>query len=93
MGLELDDEVWDATVFRNNRDRLLTHEVAEMFLEQIKAQASVGGLLSKEYFSTDGTLLDAAASIKSFKRKRRKTTLRVAVRSLTSKSQPSWGVT
>ena len=68
VGLELDDEVWDATVFCHNRDRLLTHEVAEMFFEQIKAQADASNLLSKEHFSTDGTLLDAAASIKSFKR-------------------------
>ena len=69
VGLEVDDEVWDATVFCHNRDRLLTHEVAEMFFEQIKAQADAGELLSKEHFSTDGTLLEAAASIKSFKRK------------------------
>lgn len=69
VGLELDDAVWDATVFCHNRDRLLTHEVAELFFEQIKAQADAGELLSKEHFSTDGTLLDAAASIKSFKRK------------------------
>jgi IS5 family transposase len=69
VGLELDDEVWDATVFCHNRDRLLTHEVAEMFFEQIKAQARAGELLSKEHFSADGTLLDAAASIKSFRRK------------------------
>lgn len=69
VGLELDDGVWDATVFCHNRDRLLTHEVAEMFFEQIKAQASAGELLSKEHFSADGTLLDAAASIKSFRRK------------------------
>ena len=69
VGLELDEGVWDATVFCHNRDRLLTHEVAEMFFEQIKAQASAGELLSKEHFSADGTLLDAAASIKSFRRK------------------------
>jgi len=69
VGLELDDEVWDATVFCHNRDRLLTHEVAEMFFDQIKAQASAGELLSKEHFSADGTLLDAAASIKSFRRR------------------------
>ena len=42
VGLELDDEVWDATVFCHNRDRLLTHDVAEMFFEQIKAQADAG---------------------------------------------------
>lgn len=69
VGLELDEAVWDATVFCHNRDRLLTHEVAETFFEQIKAQASAGELLSKEHFTADGTLLDAAASIKSFMRK------------------------
>jgi transposase len=71
VGLELDEAVWDARVFCHNRDRLLTHEVAELFFEQIKVQANAGKLLSKEHFSTDGTLLDAAASIKSFKRKYR----------------------
>ena len=75
VGLELDDEVWDATVFCHNRDRLLTHEVGEMFFEQIKAQADSSNLLSKDHFSTDGTLLDAAASIKSFKRKKANDTL------------------
>jgi len=48
---------------------LLTHEAAEMFFEQIKAQASADELLSNEHYSADGTLLDAAASIKSLKRK------------------------
>lgn len=67
VGLEMDDAVWDATVFCHNRDRLLTHEVAEQFFDQIKAQADAGNLLSKEHFSADGTLLDAAASIKSFR--------------------------
>lgn len=69
VGLEMDDAVWDATVFCHNRDRLLTHEVAEQFFDQIKAQADAGNLLSKEHFSADGTLLDAAASIKSFRPK------------------------
>lgn len=56
-------------MFCHNRDRLLTHEVAETFFEQIKVQASAGELLSKEHFTADSTLLDAAASIKSFMRK------------------------
>jgi hypothetical protein len=64
----MDDEVWDSMVFCHNRDRLLTHEVAEMFFEKIKTQASAGELLSKEHFSADGPSFDAAASIKSFKR-------------------------
>ena len=69
VGLEMDDAVWDATVFCHNRERLLTHEVAEQFFEGVKAQANAGKLLSKEHFSVDGTLLMAAASIKSFQRK------------------------
>lgn len=69
VGLEMDDAVWDATVFCHNRERLLTHEVAEQFFDQIKAQADAGNLLSREHFSADGTLLDAAASIKSFRPK------------------------
>lgn len=69
VGLEMDDKVWDATVFCHNRDRLLTHAVAETFFEGIKAQAKAANLLSKEHFSADGTLLMAAASIKSFRRK------------------------
>ena len=69
VGLEMDDPVWDATVFCHNRERLLTHEVAEQFFEGVKAQADAAKLLSKEHFSVDGTLLMAAASIKSFQRK------------------------
>ncbi len=69
VGLEMDDKVWDATVFCHNRDRLLTHEVAEQFFDAIKPQADAGKLLSREHFTTDGTLLNAAASIKSFRRK------------------------
>lgn len=69
VGLEMDETVWDATVFCHNRDRLLTHEVAEQFFEAIKRQADAGELLSREHFTADGTLLDAAASIKSFRRK------------------------
>lgn len=69
VGLEMDDKVWDATVFCHNRDRLLTNEVAEQFFEGIKSQANSAKLLSKEHFSADGTLLMASASIKSFRRK------------------------
>lgn len=69
VGLEMDDKVWDATVFCHNRDRLLTHEVADKFFDGIKAQAKAANLLSKEHFTADGTLLMAAASIKSFRRK------------------------
>jgi len=69
VGLNLDDPVWDATVFTKNRQRLLDGEVATAFLEQVVAQAGRRGLLSGEHFTVDGTLIEAWASLKSFKRK------------------------
>lgn len=66
VGLGIDDEVWDATVFCKNRDRLLAGEVAERFLASLLAQPRVQRLLSAEHFSVDGTLVEAWASIKSF---------------------------
>ena len=72
IGLNLDDEVWDATVFTKNRDRLLEADVAEEFLAQIVEQARVKGLTSDEHFSVDGTLLEAWAGAKSFQPKGKK---------------------
>ncbi|HEX6822368.1 MAG TPA: IS5 family transposase, partial [Candidatus Sulfotelmatobacter sp.] len=69
VGLNLDDPVWDATVFTKNRDRLLEAEVAKEFLERVVAQAREQGWMSDEHFSVDGTLLEAWASLKSFQRK------------------------
>jgi transposase len=66
VGLNPDDEVWDATVFTKNRDRLLEAEVAKEFLAQVVAQARAKGLASDEHFTVDGTLLEAWASLKSF---------------------------
>jgi transposase len=68
VGLNMDDPVWDPTVFTKNRQRLLDGEVAIAFLEQAVAQARRRGLLSGEHFTVDGTLLEAWASLKSFKR-------------------------
>src|SRR3989441_5916510 len=69
VGLNLDEEVWDATTFTKNRDRLLEAEVAKEFLAQVVAQARSKGLTSDEHFTVDGTLLEAWASVKSFQRK------------------------
>jgi len=69
VGLNLDEEVWDATVFTKNRDRLLEAEVAKQFLAQVVEQARAQHLTSDEHFTVDGTLLEAWAGVKSFQRK------------------------
>lgn len=69
VGLNLDDPVWDVTVFTKNRERLLKGEVAEGFFIAVIDQARTRGLLSDEHFTVDGTLIEAWASHKSFKRK------------------------
>jgi len=72
VGLNMDDAVWDATVFSKNRDRLLAADVATEFLARVVAQAREKGWASDEHFSVDGTLLEAWASAKSFQRKDKK---------------------
>src|SRR6266516_2039626 len=72
IGLNLDDAVWDATVFTKNRDRLLEADVAKEFLAYVVEQARTGGLTSDEHFSVDGTLLEAWAGAKSFQPKDKK---------------------
>jgi transposase len=67
VGLPLDEAVWHPTTFTKNRDRLLTREVAEAFFCAVRAQAASKKLLSREHFSLDGTLLEAAASLKSLR--------------------------
>ncbi len=74
VGLNADDEVWDATTFTKNRDRLLQADVAKLFLAQVVAQAGARGLTSDEHFTVDGTLLEAWASVKSFQPKGEKKT-------------------
>jgi transposase len=69
VGLGVDDPVWDATSFTKNRDRLLAGEVAVKFLAATLAHPKVKALLSNEHFSVDGTLLEAWASMKSFRPK------------------------
>ncbi|MCH6563493.1 MAG: IS5 family transposase [Myxococcales bacterium] len=69
VGLEMDDRVWDVTVFTKNRDRLLEGEIAESFLQAVLEQARAAGLLSDEHFTVDGTLIEAWAGQKSFRPK------------------------
>lgn len=71
VGLSMDDAVWDVTVFTKNRERLLAGEVAQGFFQQVVAQARAQELLSAEHFTVDGTLIEAWAGHKSFKRKDR----------------------
>jgi transposase len=67
VGLEMDEPVWVPTVFTKNRDRLLQHAVAHGFFQRVVARAS--DLMSDEHFTVDGTLLEAWASQKSFRRR------------------------
>ena len=69
VGLRMSDPVWHPTTFTQNRDRLLSSEVAERFFLEIRAQAEAKKLLSREHFSVDGSLIEAAASLKSFRPK------------------------
>jgi transposase len=69
VGLNMDDPIWDATVFTKNRERLLAGDIAQAFFDRALAQARQRGLLSDEHFTVDGTLIEAWASLKSFKRK------------------------
>lgn len=69
VGLSMDDAVWNHSVFSKNRDRLMLNDVDELFFEAVKKQAYAKKLMSREHFSVDGTLLEACASMKSFKPK------------------------
>src|SRR5260370_41482960 len=69
VGLSMDAPVWDVTVFTKNRDRLLEGDVARGFLTAILVDPKVKRLLADEHFSVDGTLIDARASMKSFRPK------------------------
>lgn len=69
VGIGIDDPVWDHSSFSKNRDRLLEGEIAAKFLTAVLSQPRVKRLLSSEHFSVDGTLIQAWASMKSFKPK------------------------
>lgn len=65
VGMAPDDRVWDETVFSKNRERLLDGEIAELFFKKVLQMAGEADLLSEEYFTVDGTLVEAWASLKS----------------------------
>ena len=67
VGLGVDDAVWDHSTFSKNRDRLLAGEIAAKFLSAVLSRPRVKRLLSTDHFSVDGTLVEAWASMKSFK--------------------------
>jgi transposase len=67
VGLTMDDAVWAPTVFTKNRDRLLTHTIATQFFQRVVERAQP--YMSDEHFTVDGTLIEAWASQKSFRKK------------------------
>jgi transposase len=67
VGMPMDEQVWDPSVFSKNRDRLLNEEIAEVFFQRVLKQAQPQ--LSDEHFTVDGTLIEAWASQKSFRPK------------------------
>jgi transposase len=69
VGLNIDDPVWDVTVFTKNRERLIEGDIAERLLLAVVEQARAHQLLSEEHFTVDGTLIQAWASRRSFKEK------------------------
>ena len=69
VGLDLQDIVWDPSTFSKNRDRLIEADIAVEFLKKVLTKANEEELLSAAHFSVDGTLLEAWASLKSFRPK------------------------
>src|SRR5215470_17348457 len=69
LDMELEEESFDATVFSKNRDRLMEHEVGRLFFDAVVRQAREAKLMSDDHFTVDGTLIEAWASLKSFRPK------------------------
>src|SRR5213083_1006060 len=69
VGLNMDEGVWDPTVYSKNRERMLKANMAKVFFQAVVHEAREEGLLSDEHFSVDGTLIEAWASQKSFQKK------------------------
>ncbi len=69
LDMELVEESFDATVFTKNRERLMEHEVGRLFFDAVVGQARGVGLMSDDHFTVDGTLIEAWASLKSFRPK------------------------
>lgn len=72
LDMGMDEPSFDASSFAKNKERLLAAEVAKQFFEGVVRQASANGLMSREHFTVDGTLIEAWASVKSFKRREKK---------------------
>jgi transposase len=68
LDMEIEDRVFVPTVYAKNRDRLMEHEVAARFFEEVVSYAGSKGLMSDEHFTVDGTLIEAWASLKSFRK-------------------------
>lgn len=69
LDMDMVQDGFDASTFSRNRERLLRHDVAAAFFEQVVEQAKRADLMSAEHFSVDGTLIEAWASMKSFRPK------------------------
>jgi transposase len=69
VGLEMDDAIWDVTVFTKNRERLISGAISQQLLESVLVEARAHDLLSEEHFTVDGTLIQAWASARSFHEK------------------------
>jgi transposase len=76
LDMNMVEASFDATVFSKNRERLLAHEVGRLFFDAVVTQARHGGVMSDDHFTVDGTLIDAWASLKSFRRKDRDDSVR-----------------
>ena len=69
LDMDLVEPSFDHSTFSKNRERLLRHRVSQRFFDEVVAQADGLDLLSDEHFTVDGTLIEAAASLKSFRPK------------------------
>jgi transposase len=72
LDMGMDDKVFDSSSFAKNKERVLAANVAKKFFEAVVRQAAAHGLMSREHFTVDGTLIEAWASVKSFKRRGKK---------------------
>jgi hypothetical protein len=69
LGMSMVEDSFDASTFSKNRERLMAHDVAGVFFHRVVGQARAAKLMSAEHFTVDGTLIEAWASLKSFKPK------------------------
>lgn len=83
VGMTIDQDVWDETVFTKNRDRLFAGEALDTFFAKVIEEADKRGLLSHEHFSVDGTLIESWASLKLVRR-----TIRRLIKTMTIREIP-----